>query len=149
VRIDGPHLRNLEPEPQQVPSPILLFEIVERGSRMQDRVVFDEVHLAGLQPEFQHQLLPLRNLLEAVENGELDLAHRPAKVRHVGEAIAIIVAESRDQAEDAAERVTWDLEELPAVVDPEAAVHPESPIVNDRFQPNLIGRWRRAGEVRA
>src|SRR6266545_6984746 len=38
------------------------------------------------------------------------LAHD--KVRHVGEAIAVIVAESRDQAEDAAERVTWDLEEL-------------------------------------
>src|SRR6266446_4200054 len=46
------------------------------------------------------------------------LAHD--KVRHVGEAVAIIVAESRDQAEDAAERVAWDLEELPAVVDPDA-----------------------------
>src|SRR6185437_8489750 len=52
------------------------------------------------------------------------LAHD--KVRHVGEAIAIIVAESRYQAEDAAERVTADLEELPVVVDPEAALHPDS-----------------------
>jgi carbon-monoxide dehydrogenase large subunit len=67
------------------------------------------------------------------------LAHD--KVRHVGEAIAIIVAESRDQAEDAAERVTWDLEELPAVVDPEAALRPDSPIVHDRFQTNLIGAF--------
>src|SRR5947209_11532150 len=65
------------------------------------------------------------------------LAHD--KVRHVGEAIAIIVAESRDQAEDAAELVTSDLEELPAVVDPEAALRPDSPIVHDRFQTNLIG----------
>src|SRR5215510_10265558 len=48
------------------------------------------------------------------------LAHD--KVRHAGEAIAIVVAESRDEAEDAAERVTWELEELPAVVDPEAAL---------------------------
>src|SRR6266478_4894592 len=67
------------------------------------------------------------------------LAHD--KVRHVGEAIAIIVAESRDQAEDAAEQVTWDLEELPAVVDPEAALRPDSPIVHDRFQTNLIGAF--------
>jgi carbon-monoxide dehydrogenase large subunit len=67
------------------------------------------------------------------------LAHD--KVRHVGEAIAIIVAESRDQAEDAAELVTWDLEELPAVVDPEAALRPDSPIVHDRFQTNLIGAF--------
>src|SRR3984957_3098728 len=48
------------------------------------------------------------------------LAHD--KVRHVGEAIAIIVAETRAQAEDAAERAHLDLEELPAVVDPEAAL---------------------------
>src|SRR3984893_2777708 len=63
------------------------------------------------------------------------------KERHVGEAIAIIVAESRDQAEDAAERVTWDLDELPAVVDTEAALRPGSPIVHDRFQTNLIGAF--------
>ncbi len=73
------------------------------------------------------------------------LAHD--KVRHVGEAIAIIVAESRDQAEDAAERVTWDLEELPAVVDPEAALRSDSPIVHDRlrdqFDRRLLGRQGR------
>jgi aerobic carbon-monoxide dehydrogenase large subunit len=67
------------------------------------------------------------------------LAHD--KVRHVGEAIAIIVAESRDQAEDAAEQANWDLEELPPVVDPEAALRPDSPIVHDRFQTNLIGAF--------
>src|SRR6202048_493699 len=67
------------------------------------------------------------------------LAHD--KVRHVGEAVAVIVAESRDRAEDAAERVTWDLEELPAVVDPEATLRPDSPIVHDRFQTNLIGAF--------
>jgi aerobic carbon-monoxide dehydrogenase large subunit len=67
------------------------------------------------------------------------LAHD--KVRHVGEAVAVIVAESRDEAEDAAERVTWDLEEFPAVVDPEAALRLDSPIVHDRFQTNLIGAF--------
>src|SRR3989442_1538701 len=63
------------------------------------------------------------------------------KVRHVGEAIAIIAAETREQAEDAAELVRWDLEELPAVVDPAAALRPDSPIVHDRFQTNLIGAF--------
>jgi carbon-monoxide dehydrogenase large subunit len=47
------------------------------------------------------------------------------KVRHVGEAVAVIVAETIHQAEDAAELVSWDLEELPAVVDPEMALRPE------------------------
>ena len=67
------------------------------------------------------------------------LAHD--KVRHVGEAIAVIVAETRDLAEDAAELVSWDLEELPAVVDPEAGLRPGSPVVHDRFQTNLIGEF--------
>src|SRR5919199_4684705 len=67
------------------------------------------------------------------------LAHD--KVRHVGEAIAVIVAESLDQAQEAAERVSWDLEELPAVIDPEAALRADSAIVHDRFHTNLIGSF--------
>src|SRR5438874_5258395 len=67
------------------------------------------------------------------------LAHD--KVRHVGEAVAVIVAESRDQAEDAAELAILDLEELPAVVDPEAALRADSQIVHNRFQTNLIGAF--------
>src|SRR5882672_10846290 len=67
------------------------------------------------------------------------LAHD--KARHVGEALAIIVAETRDQAEDAAELVGLDIEELPAVVDPEAALRPGSPIIHDRYETNLIGEF--------
>jgi len=63
------------------------------------------------------------------------------KVRHVGEAVAVIVAETIHQAEDAAELVSWDLEELLAVVDPEMALRPESPIVHEPFQTNLIGAF--------
>ena len=48
------------------------------------------------------------------------LAHD--KVRHVGEAVAVIVAESRHAAEDAAQLVSLDLDPLPAVVDPEQAL---------------------------
>ena len=62
-------------------------------------------------------------------------------MRHVGEAVAIIVAESRDQAEDAAEAAGLDLEELPAVVDPEAALRPDSALVHDRLHTNLIGAF--------
>jgi carbon-monoxide dehydrogenase large subunit len=67
------------------------------------------------------------------------LAHD--KVRHVGEAIAVIVAESRDQAEDAAELALREFDELPAVVDPEAALLPDSPVVHDRYGTNLVGQF--------
>jgi carbon-monoxide dehydrogenase large subunit len=67
------------------------------------------------------------------------LAHD--KVRHVGEALAVIVAESRYAAEDAAQLVGLDLDPLPAVVDPEAALRPDATIVHDRFATNLIGAF--------
>jgi aerobic carbon-monoxide dehydrogenase large subunit len=67
------------------------------------------------------------------------LAHN--KVRHVGEAIAIVVAESREMAQDAAELVTADLDELPAVIDPDMALRPDSPLVHDRFGTNLVGEF--------
>src|SRR5579862_8209819 len=67
------------------------------------------------------------------------LAHD--KVRHVGEAVAVIVAETRYQAEDAAEQVALDLEELPAVVDPELALRADSALLHERFETNLIGSF--------
>ena len=63
------------------------------------------------------------------------------KVRHVGEAVAVIVAESRHVAEDAAQLVTLDLDPLPAVVDPEAALSSDGPLIHDRFATNLIGAF--------
>src|SRR5262244_3866622 len=63
------------------------------------------------------------------------------KVRHVGEAVAVVLAESRYAAEDAAQLVTLDLDPLPAVVDPESALRPGGPIIHDKFQTNLIGAF--------
>ncbi len=65
------------------------------------------------------------------------LAHD--KVRHVGEAVAVIVAESRYAAEDAAQLVELALDPLPAVLDPEQALSTGATIVHDKFSTNLIG----------
>jgi carbon-monoxide dehydrogenase large subunit len=67
------------------------------------------------------------------------LAHD--KVRHVGEAVAVVVAETRYAAEDAAQLVALDLDPLPAVLEPDAALAAGSPIVHDRFGTNLIGAF--------
>src|SRR6202035_5362401 len=67
------------------------------------------------------------------------LAHD--KVRHVGEAIAVILAESRYAAEDAAELVEVELEPLPALVDAQTALAPGAPIVHDKYKTNLIGEF--------
>src|SRR5499427_5117667 len=76
------------------------------------------------------------------------LAHD--KVRHVGEAIAVIVAESRYAAEDAAALVSLDLDALPAVVSAEAALAPGAPLIHDHLRTNLFGRFSIAkGDVGA
>ena len=62
------------------------------------------------------------------------------KVRHVGEAFAFVVAETRAQAKDAAELVFADVESLPAVVDPEEAAAPDAPRLYDEG-PNLCADW--------
>ncbi|HEY7566433.1 MAG TPA: xanthine dehydrogenase family protein molybdopterin-binding subunit [Gemmatimonadaceae bacterium] len=59
------------------------------------------------------------------------------KLRFVGEPIAVIVASSRYVAEDAAELVVVDAEPLPAVVDLEAALAPNAPLVHEDLPSNL------------
>jgi carbon-monoxide dehydrogenase large subunit len=72
------------------------------------------------------------------------------KVLHVGEAVAVIVAESRYVAEDAAELVSLDLETLPAVVDAEAGLAPDAPVLHEQGGSNLLARFEvNKGDVRA
>jgi carbon-monoxide dehydrogenase large subunit len=63
------------------------------------------------------------------------------KVRHVGEAIAVILAESRYEALDAAEAVTLDLEPLPAGVDAKRALEPGAALVHEQYGTNQIGQF--------
>jgi len=63
------------------------------------------------------------------------------KVRHVGDPIAAVVAESAAQARDAAEAIEVDLEELPAVVDMKAALADGAPKVHDDLTSNLCFDW--------
>jgi CO/xanthine dehydrogenase Mo-binding subunit len=59
------------------------------------------------------------------------------KVRHVGEPLAMVIAESRYIAEDAVEAIWADLEPLEAVVDLERALEPNAPLVHDDLSSNL------------
>lgn len=59
------------------------------------------------------------------------------KVRHLGEPIAMVVAESRYIAEDAVGDIVVDLEPLPAVIDLRAALEPGAPRVHEQFDSNV------------
>jgi len=59
------------------------------------------------------------------------------KVRHAGEPLAIVIAESRYIAEDALDDIVVDLEPLDVVTDIERALDSDSPLVHDDLEPNL------------
>ena len=67
------------------------------------------------------------------------LAH--GKVRHVGDAYAMVVAETLSQARDAADEIGADITELPAIVDMAAAVADPSHRVHDEIENNVCFDW--------
>src|SRR5262249_46201134 len=70
---------------------------------------------------------------------------RPAlaqgKVRHVGQPVALVVAETYAQARDAAEAIEVDYDTLPAVTDAKAAVGPGAPQLFDHIPGNVVFDW--------
>ncbi|SMC47313.1 xanthine dehydrogenase family protein molybdopterin-binding subunit [Primorskyibacter flagellatus] len=63
------------------------------------------------------------------------------KVRHVGDPIAAIVADTLAEARDAAEAIELDIEELPAVVNMKDALKDDAPKVHDDLPGNLCYDW--------
>ncbi|MFQ5624027.1 MAG: xanthine dehydrogenase family protein molybdopterin-binding subunit [Paracoccaceae bacterium] len=63
------------------------------------------------------------------------------KVRHVGDPIAVVIAESLSEARDAAEAIDIDIDELPAVIDMKAALAEGATKVHDDLKSNLCFDW--------
>jgi len=71
------------------------------------------------------------------------------RVRHVGEAVAFVVADSIAAARDAAEAIRVDYEPLPAVVDSLAALAPGAPVVWEAAPGNLAFRFEKGDRAAA
>ncbi len=78
---------------------------------------------------------PGRNGMQARAPERPVLAH--GKVRFVGEALALVVAESAAAAQDAAELIEVEYRDLPCVVQPEDALAPGAPQLHDDVPGNL------------
>jgi carbon-monoxide dehydrogenase large subunit len=63
------------------------------------------------------------------------------KVRHVGDPVAVVIAETKQQARDAAEQIVVDYAPLPAVATVQAALAPGAPEVHDGVKGNLCYDW--------
>ena len=89
-----------------------------------------------------------------VPNCELRTPPHPAlargTVRYVGDAVAVVVADSRERARDALQLIEVDYEPLPAVVDAERATQDGAPQLHAEAPNNLAFNWQiTAGDVAA
>ena len=67
------------------------------------------------------------------------------KIRFNGDAVAVVLAETREQALDAAEFVTVQVTELPAVTDMESAMADGAPLIHEDLGSNITVHWKHGG----
>ena len=67
------------------------------------------------------------------------------EVKHVGDAVAVVVGTDKYGVVDAAEDVIVEYDPRPVVVDPEAALEDGSPLVWEEFGTNKTHNWAIAG----
>jgi carbon-monoxide dehydrogenase large subunit len=63
------------------------------------------------------------------------------KVRHVGDPIAVVIAETREQAKDAAEKINISFEDLPSVATVTDALKPDTAQIHDNAPGNVCYDW--------
>lgn len=81
----------------------------------------------------------LNTLLSLINFGRDDeKLIQDTKVAYVGEPVAAVIAETERQARDACAAIRVDYEPLPHVLDPEEALQPNAPVVNEVYPNNTF-----------
>jgi aerobic carbon-monoxide dehydrogenase large subunit len=99
----------------------------------------DDMKEAGLKTAGRHPPLKGREGKELIQPFRPTLAGE--RVLYVGEAVAMVVAETVAQAQDAAELVNVQYEAQPAVIDPREAIKPGAPQIHPEAPDNLALNW--------
>jgi aerobic carbon-monoxide dehydrogenase large subunit len=84
-------------------------------------------------------------MIHSKDGSAMKMAPHPAlantKACHVGDPVAVVIAETLAQARDAAEKVNVDYEVLPAVADPAQAQSGSAPQIHEVAPKNTIYQW--------
>lgn len=95
--------------------------------------------------------MPCRAVLTDRSGNPCFMPKRPLlaeeRVRFVGEPVAAVVAETRQQARDAAELVLLDVDDLPPVVGLEEASSPDAPVLHEARGSNLAIHFENGDEA--
>jgi carbon-monoxide dehydrogenase large subunit len=110
-----------------VPGVAAVFTAADLAGRTEPLDIASQLHI----PE------PLRRAAHLTDRAHPIPLLAGATVRYVGQPLAMIVAESRHAALDAAELIDVAYEALPAALDPAAALEPGAPLVEPAWGTNL------------
>jgi aerobic carbon-monoxide dehydrogenase large subunit len=94
---------------------------------------------AGLKSAGKHPPLPGRGKKDLIQPFRPTLAGE--RVLYVGEAVAMVVAETIGAAQDAADLVTVQYDEMPPVTDPRDAIKPGAPLLHPEAPGNIAIDW--------
>ncbi len=89
-------------------------------------------------------LVPAPPIAGIVFNLRTQVPLAKGKVRHVGEPVVLVIAESRYIAEDAVGDIVVDWDPLPVAAELEAAARPDAPRVHDDLPGNVSAHVRQA-----
>ena len=85
-------------------------------------------------------------MIHSKDGSPMKMAPHPAlahgNANHVGDAVAVVIAETLAQAKDAAEKIKVDYEVLPAVADPAKAQGKGAPQIHEVAPKNTIYQWQ-------
>ena len=113
-----------------------------RGIDTERALAIDGVHavfaLGDLAPHLTTTRLPLGFRTAILPDEITPFVLADGEVCHVGDPIAVVIADSRYAAEDAAAAVEVDYDPLPSVADCRAAVKPGAPVVRTENSNNIL-----------
>src|SRR5262245_31611286 len=129
--------------------PAQLYGCFLRSDRAHARILSIETEQASKTPgvkaiftgkDTAHYKTPPPQVKYPIKVPRRDILARE-RVRYVGQEIALVVADSPAAAQDAAERIEVDFEDLPAVVDGAAGLAPDAPQLHDDVPGNLAATY--------
>lgn len=137
--------------------PGMLFAKAVRAGVAHARVLKVDVSQAEGMPGVRKVLtardLPGRNLMGSITPDQPVFCDENNPVRYVGDCLAVVVADTREQAEAAADAVKFELEALPVITTPEEALAQGAPVLHERLkeahpeEPNVLAHFStRKGE---
>ena len=142
---------------EDIAAPGALHAVMLRSPHAHARIVAIDIAAARAMPGVRdiltaadlgaEGLRPLPCVAKVATLAPLVIPPRPAlaegRVRHVGDPVAFVVADTLAQARDAAEAIAVDYDTLPAVTDGAAALRDDAPVLWDQAPGNLAFRFQK------